>query len=174
MRFSGRHSVLIGAMSGGIAAVVLQKRTQFPISPLKAALCGMALGVIVVQLKWIRDLLRPGSRHPGSLAYPIDPVFYTEMPGTRRTAAAMVAMGLLCFPLHRFLVSSLDRDVDLLIFLGPVLAILGLAALWNPRLLAARPRKKDEVWNPRPQERVVFMLSMVGLAIGVGIWVAMS
>jgi hypothetical protein len=151
-------AVLVGALRGGLCGVFVwidqgRKHPRLPLSPLTAILGGAALGIIAVQVLWIRDLLRPRVHEPGSM---IAPDAGTRIPGARRqpTPIVLLAMGLVFLGGNHAMAVFAHRIHPALIVAGTFLTIMGLAGMIAPRLLADPrrvscdvPAAKVETWS---------------------------
>jgi hypothetical protein len=190
-RYRPWFAVLVCSLGGGLCGLFIlidqsRKNARFPLSPLTAVLGGAALGVIAVQVLWLRDLVKRGEREPGSmvvdLVAPERPDSWLrevlESAGSRprRFAAVMLGFGLvfLCFN-HAFVV--LFRRIHVAAIVGGAfMAVLGLAGLGDPRLLADPRRISSNKPGAGADLRTYglmlaqIVLSVVALGSGLYLW----
>jgi hypothetical protein len=187
-RYPPWFAILMGAIGGGMAGLFVlidqsRRHVRFPISTLKAILGGVALGVIAVQLVWIRDLLRRGERRPGSIVLSSvvpesDGLPSRDVPrrggaAPRSMAAAVLASGLWLLCLNHVMATALHRIYPALIIGGSFMVVLGLGGLLNPLLMPgpkpATSRKLDGdsvAWSPSMALWSTLLFAMsVGLAV---------
>jgi len=157
---------------------------RFPISPLKAMLGGVALGVIAVQIVWIRDLLRRGEGRPGSIVLPsVVPesreLASRDVPRSggaapRSMATAVFASGLWLLGLNHVVAAALHRIYPALIIGGSFMVVLGLGGLLNPQLMAGpkpeTPHRSDGdsvTWSPK---MVLWCALLIGMSVGLSVY----
>jgi hypothetical protein len=177
-RFPPWIAVVLGAVSVGLAglAVGLRSKGPFPLSPLTATLGGAALGVIAVQLLWIRDLLRPTEPEPGSMV--LSPKIPDNVPPPKQwVAGAIAVLGLVILGVNHALAVDFHRVYFLLTMVGPFCSTYGLLGLFDPRLLASPKGASSR--NPKPEAEAVLYLFenpawlfsfLAGGCIGFSIW----
>jgi hypothetical protein len=194
-KYPPRFAVIFGGVGGGLAGLFIfiqqsERKAHFPLSPLTAVLGGAALGVIAVQILWIRDLLKPGEHQAGSMVFPRvtnsenldtpsglgaeDPESHRTP--SRRGAGAFFAVGLALLGLNHAMAVVFQRIYPMMTVAGTFLALFGLIGLFDPRLLAARnrfasnkPSESVEVFSPRMVLGATLLI-IVGVGIAISIW----
>jgi hypothetical protein len=183
--------MLVAGLGGGLCDLFIlidqgRKDTRVPLPPLTAILGGAALGVMAVQVLWIRDLLKRGEREPGSMVVDVvaperPECWLREVLGTagscpRRYAAVMLAFGLVCLGFNHATAVLFQRIHVAAIVGGAFTAASGLAGLVDPRLLAdprrVYPNKPGAGADLRSHGLMLaqIVLSVVALGSGLYMW----
>jgi hypothetical protein len=182
MRYPPWIALLIGFGGGGLGGLLTHRDAPRTLSPLTAILGGALLGVIAVQILWIRDLFRSDEQRPGTIFFPesvskshqnrIAPI---QLPPSRWTGARTLAFGLVLLAIYKVfgLLPTSFRVYRFILFVAGIISLcIGLAALICPRVLINT--KQSMVWNARTENWPLVFISFLGVGLGIYLWLLLN